>query len=270
MAEKLFLFDLDGTALGGYEPYALFPQHFCEFLDRIHNEGWDWGINSAWDMPGQWDLAGKSPVKSRPSVLIVSFGRGIYDCRSGEPVAVEPYCREMEKRLEIYEQEILIPALQPVLDEGKHRDVIRRRHNYSVEYGPEGIDTATYIHKSPAWQSMIKSGNFEVMPLPGAVRVRSTFCTKAAPMHLLEPVFGYKPEHVVTAGDGTPDIHLVSSPYAKYAVTPANGDQMLKDYVSIHGGAIGKQDYAAGITEAFETLRNEKKSEQEKRYAECN
>ncbi|MBO5201837.1 MAG: hypothetical protein J6C30_03805, partial [Lentisphaeria bacterium] len=101
MAEKLFLFDLDGTALGGYEPYALFPQHFCEFLDRIHNEGWDWGINSAWDMPGQWDLAGKSPVKSRPSVLIVSFGRGIYDCRSGEPVAVEPYCREMEKRLEI-------------------------------------------------------------------------------------------------------------------------------------------------------------------------
>ena len=61
-----------------------------------------------------------------------------------------------------------------------------------------------------------------------------------------------------------------AGPYAKYAVTPANGDQMLKDYVSIHGGAIGKQDYAAGITEAFETLRNEKKSEQEKRYAECN
>ena len=34
MFPKLFVTDLDGTALGGgYEPYAKFPDHFSKFLD---------------------------------------------------------------------------------------------------------------------------------------------------------------------------------------------------------------------------------------------
>lgn len=255
MTRKLLLFDLDWTALGGYEPYALLPEHFCAFLDQIHEEGWDWGINSAWSISGQWDLIGKSPVKSCPSVLIAAFGRGIYDCRSGEPVAIEPYCSEMEKRLAVYERETLLPQIQKVLDENKHRDVIPNCHNYSVGYDPEQIDPFTYIQESPAWQEVIKSGNFEVMPLSNAVRVRSTFCTKSAPMHFLKEFFGYASEQVVVAGDGPPDIHMFSSPYAKYAITPANGDPILKDYIASHNGAIGTLNFSDGVMDGFETLR---------------
>lgn len=257
MTKKLLLFDLDGTALGGYEPYALLPERFCSFLDELHEEGWGWGINSAWNMPGQWDLIQRSPVKSCPTTLIVSFGRGIYDCRSGEAIAVEPYCTEMENRLEIYERETLLPHLQKVLNENRHRDLVPNRHNYSVEYDPDKIDPFTYIQESEAWQEMIASGCFEVMPLPNAVRIRSTFCTKSSPMHLLQSVFGYRPEDVVVAGDGSPDIHMVSSPYAKYAVTPANGDEILKKYISTHCGSIGTLNYSDGIMDAIEMLRKD-------------
>lgn len=257
MTKRLFLFDLDGTALGGYEPYALLPERFCSFLDRLHDEGWDWGINSAWLMPGQWDLVNKSPVRSRPSVLITAFGRGIYDCRSGEVIAIEPYCTEMEERLEIYERDTLLPRLQKVLDEKRHREVVPNRHNYSVEYDPETLDPFTYIHESEAWQDMIASGCFEIMPLSNAVRVRSAFCTKGAPMHFLQSVFGYQPENVVTAGDGSPDIHMFRSPYAGHAVVPANGDEILKKYISTHCGAIGTLNFSDGIMEAFEMLRKD-------------
>ena len=41
MQEKLFITDLDGTALGGdFEQYARFPDSFSKFLDKLTDVGW--------------------------------------------------------------------------------------------------------------------------------------------------------------------------------------------------------------------------------------
>ncbi len=67
MFPKLFVTDLDGTALdGGYQPYARFPDPFSEFLDYLHDNGCQWAINTTWDVGGQWDIVELSSVKSKP------------------------------------------------------------------------------------------------------------------------------------------------------------------------------------------------------------
>jgi len=43
---KLFVFDLDGTALGGHVPYDQFPKPFADFLDDLARRGCRWATNT--------------------------------------------------------------------------------------------------------------------------------------------------------------------------------------------------------------------------------
>jgi len=75
MFPKLFVTDLDGTALGGeYLPYSRFPDQFSAFLDYLSDNGCAWAINSAWTLNGQWELVKVSSVKSKPAFYMAEIG----------------------------------------------------------------------------------------------------------------------------------------------------------------------------------------------------
>ena len=99
---KLFVTDLDGTALGGeYRTYRRLPDPFCVFLDRLVERGCRWTINSGWKTDLQWQLVLNSVVKSRPAFLMGSAGMQLEQVTQLDPVPVQPYsAQEIGRGLE--------------------------------------------------------------------------------------------------------------------------------------------------------------------------
>ena len=73
MTKRLFVTDLDGTALGGYEPYDRLPEKFCALLDRLVDDGWEWALNTTWDPEGQWKWSAKVPCAPVQRFLSVNM-----------------------------------------------------------------------------------------------------------------------------------------------------------------------------------------------------
>ena len=96
---NLFVFDLDGTSLGGGRPYARFSEEFCHFLDTISQNNCLWCINTTWDINGQWDLVLNSPLESRPIFLMGEFGRSLAKVEKDGPVMIEKYNKLMNKKV---------------------------------------------------------------------------------------------------------------------------------------------------------------------------
>jgi len=97
---KLFVFDLDSTALGGdFEPYSRLPDPFSAFLDKLVARGCQWVINSAWGIEGQWRLVQDSAVQSRPLYLVGGFALQLCELADGTPRKVQPYTAEMEAEI---------------------------------------------------------------------------------------------------------------------------------------------------------------------------
>ncbi|MDD5600076.1 MAG: hypothetical protein PHV82_19175, partial [Victivallaceae bacterium] len=83
---KLLVFDFDGTALGGHEPYACFPLEFAAFLDKLSKNGILWATNTTWAPKEQYKLMTQSGVKSRPALLTGQTGRLVAKVKSGKVV----------------------------------------------------------------------------------------------------------------------------------------------------------------------------------------
>lgn len=247
MAEKLFMTDLDRTALGGgFLPYDRFPDHYSDFLDELAADGWDWAINTTWDPEGQWALIQRSKVKSRPRFLIAEFGRQLVEVQNGQPVRINPYTAEMNERIAEYCRKHLLPLLHKLFLRIPPKNVMYYEHLVTIKFR-ETIS----MELLPELQEVRNSGIFAMHMEEHVLSLRAVFLSKGMPMPVLIRDFGYKPENIVCAGDEVTDFGMMNPAYSRIFLAPGNASEDVKKHVTDHGGYVGSEKFASGIIDAF-------------------
>lgn len=245
--QKLFITDLDGTALGGgFLPYDRFPDHYSDFLDELAADGWDWAINTTWDPEGQWKLIERSKVKSRPSFLIAEFGRQLVKVENGSLVRVQPYTDENNRKIAEFCREKLLPILHRIFLRIPPKQVFYYEHLTSATFR-EDISPEVL----PELREVMDSGEFHLDLGKKSFSMRPAFLSKGLPMPLLNSEFGYAPENIVCAGDEATDIAMMQPEFSRVYLAPANLVPELGRHIEAHGGFIGKREFAWGVIDAF-------------------
>ena len=248
MFPKLFVTDLDGTALGGgYEPYARFPDHFSEFLDYLHDNGCEWAINTTWDAGGQWDLVNLSSVKSRPLFFMAEFGLRLARYTENGPEMVQPYVDKMEATLKEIQHSAMYPIINDISSKFKPEVMHFYGHLYSFHVIPEEAEQFNkYMLET---YSNEKELNISVRD--GRVGIYPKFMNKGEALGEAIKMLSINPEEVMIAGDETADLAMIKPHLAKLAVCPDNAPEKVKQYVLNMGGKVGKEKYGSGIIDAF-------------------
>lgn len=248
MTKRLFVTDLDGTALGGYEPYDHLPEKFCALLDRLVDDGWEWALNTTWDPEGQWKMVCQSPVRSRPTFLIGEYGRSFVRVKEDRTLAtVEPYCSIQKKRLDDFCIRKMFPVLNRAVALCTPDRIFFYGHMLHIICRPEtDTDSLRKLCRETAddseWTMTLKENVFVARP---------SFLNKALPMYYLRNSLGYAPENLVTAGDNTPDLDMMSPEFSAVSLCPGNAGENVKQFVLEHGGIVGTLPYSDGVIEAF-------------------
>ncbi len=247
---KLFVTDLDGTALGGgFQPYARFPDHFSVFLDRLASRGCQWAINTTWDVNGQWQLVLSSSVRSRPSFLMGEYGRSLARCDEKGPEIVEPYAAKMEQQIQAVNHKYLIPLMQDICSRFEPKKIHFYGHLFHFICIEEQIkEMQTYLDSRPAPTELsLQYGNGTLVAHPAMLE-------KGLVLAEVLRLTGLQPDEVVVAGDQTPDISMMQSSLALHIVCPDNAHEAVKGHVLANGGSISSEKYGKGIVQSFTAL----------------
>lgn len=253
--KKLFITDLDSTALGGgFLPYDRFPDHFSDFLDDLTQDGWDWAINTTWDPEGQWALVQRSKVKSRPRFLIGEFGRQLVEVEHNELRRISPYTDENNARVEHLCKHKILPFLWKLSLRFSPKQIFYYGHLSSLYYADSdwaAINEFIAAETDPELYIRRNENKLEIRP---------AFLHKGLPMPLINETFGYSPERIICAGDSSADMAMMESKFSKWYLAPGNAEPEVKEYIQSHNGCIGKQNFAWGVIEAFQSLSAKNRS----------
>jgi hydroxymethylpyrimidine pyrophosphatase-like HAD family hydrolase len=251
---KLFIVDLDGTALAkGQEPYARFSDQFSGFLDTLAKHGCEWGINSTWDVQGQWHLSLVSSVKNKPKYLMGELGLRLAEIKNSSIEFIQPYTARMEKKAE---REIN-KMMHPLVREISSRFSPQRMHFYGHLFDFRVVDDEKsafneYINKFKTVEGLITGigdGSFSAYP---------AMLGKGHPVREIMRINGYSPRDIVVAGDEITDLDMMTPQLTSNPICPSNSAQAVKDHVCKSGGVISEKPYAEGIIVAFRSLSVER------------
>jgi len=247
MKKKLFIFDLDGTALiPGRQPYAQLPDFFSKFLDTLSDNGWMWGINSTWDVNGQWHLVLVSSVKSRPSFLIGELGLRIAEVRDGRLEFLQPYTRDMEKQVEEINNRELYPIIRKICSEF---------HPAKMYFYGHLFDFMVDEKEKEVFEKLtIKNKNLTIKKDNGRLVAYPYILNKGTPIQEIIKITGLSPEDIVVAGDEPADIAMMDPAISKNVICPSNAIEEVKRYVQKTGGIVSKKPYSEGVIEGFKLL----------------
>ena len=251
MMKRLFVTDLDGTALGGdYPVYARIPECLAETLDLLAENGWAWVVNTTWDVEGQWRLVLNSPLKSRPAYLIGEFGRKIAAVRDGRPVYLQPWCDNNDRKIADFTRRKTVPLMNALnrafVPEKIH--FFGHLFEYTAAAGSEGLEEFAAGYPEEA--------DFHIRIKPGSrtFSIRPAFLGKGAPLREIMKLEHLTPEQVVTAGDEPPDLEMMSPEITACPICPANADEAVKRHAIKCGGIAAAEPFGAGIAAALRSL----------------
>ena len=251
MFPKLFVTDLDGTALGGgYKPYARFPDHFSEFLDYLHDNGCQWAINTTWDVDGQWDLVELSSVKSKPVFFMAEFGLRLAKYTSKGAELLQPYVETMEKQLKKVQKEAMYPLVNDICSKFRPELMHFYGHLFSFNVIPEEREEFNK-YLSECYSNV---DELNVNAHDGRVGVYPKFMHKGLALAEAIKILSIDPEDVMIAGDETADIDMMRPNLAHLAVCPENAAEKVKSHVIAMNGQVGVGLSSHGIIDAFEKL----------------
>lgn len=251
MFPKLFVTDLDGTALGGeYKPYARFPDPFSDFLDYLHDNGCQWAINTTWDAGGQWDLVESSKVKSKPVFFMAEFGLRLAKYTQDGPEMIQPYVEKMEEQLLDVQQKVMYSLVRDICSRFDPDVMHFFGHLFSLAVKTEDIDRLNdYIaeHYSNEKELNIDCNN-------GRLGVYPQFMNKGVALSEVLKILSLTPEDVLIAGDEITDVAMMQPKLAKYAICPENAAEGVKQHVIKMNGRVGSGHSGNGIIDAFHKL----------------
>lgn len=248
---KIFITDLDGTALGGnFKPYARFPDFFSDFLDSLSKQGCRWGINTSWDVGGQWDLVNISSVKSRPEFMMAEYGRRMARSSSFGPQFIQPYTDEMDVKLQEICSRKFAPLIRAICGNFSAERILYYGHLFnfiisSTEDMEQFKEFAAPFFNDSELICTLKDRNLAIRP---------AFLNKGVPLQEIIKRYHLAPEQIIVAGDEPADLAMMNPELASFFICPSNAAMEVKEHVMKHGGAVGELPYGVGVVQAYDEL----------------
>jgi len=257
MSIRFFVFDWDGTALGGHEPYDRFPPAFVRFLDNLARRGIAWATNTTWPVETQYKVIKASGVKSAPVFLAGESARSLGTVVKNKLRIDAAYKRRLDSldRRFLEKFEPLMRRITARLITGGLAD--------RIFFNPYGHRYISLYFKN---ESLARKGWRLAKPLlrPGIMyRAFGTgksdsllpfYMNKGTVLEYMQKRLGVLPEETLVAGDGFNDLHMFNPGMAKWMVCPANANPLLKARARKHGGLVSRRRYSRGIVEGVEKL----------------
>lgn len=255
-AIKLFVFDFDGTALGGHIPYEEFPKPFARFLDKLTASGIHWATNTTWGVEKQFAVIVHSRVKTSLAFLTGSTGREIATIKNGHLLLDEKYRRKMLARDRRFKKKNL-PQIRRALRRMLDGNLVER-----IAYNSYGHHCLAFTCKKKnikkveeCIKSLAASGEFYRWGLSrGSDTLIPKYMNKGEIIKVLQKRLGIKPENTIVAGDWTNDLHMFDPKHARWMVCPANADPRVKELVEKHGGVVAAKEFSWGVVEGVEKI----------------
>jgi HAD superfamily hydrolase (TIGR01484 family) len=246
---KLFVFDLDGTALGGETSYAKFTGDFSEFLDRLSKQDIAWCINTTWDINGQWELILNSKVKSRPAFLIGEMGHVI--ARGGKDgfSMDEDYNQKMERKVKECNKKIVYSLIKEIVNKFQPGKMYFYGHLFSFSTPEKGEKFRKYADK------VKKIPGIKVYAAEGKLTVFPSFLGKGRALKYVEKIMGVSSGETVIAGDEAIDLPMMIPHLGKYLICPSNSSPVVKQRVLKNNGVVASHPFARGVIEGWKKTK---------------
>lgn len=228
----LFVFDLDGTALGGYEPYERLPDRFSAFLDELHDQGVRWCTNTTWHPAKQAEMIEASAVRSRPELM---FGAtGLMKARYGGGAVFDEAWERRKQEIDRRFRDEVWPAIQQ-----------------SCELVPEQEERLMqHLIGPPPPAELLES--LGVQHLDG-VLLPVEMC-KGHALREIQRDLGCDPARTLVAGDAANDLPMFSVDLAAYQACPSNAEPPVAAKVTANGGIQGDAPFSDGVMDAARRL----------------
>lgn len=249
---KLFVTDLDSTALGGFSPYARFPDVFSEFLDKLDKHGCRWATNTAWEAKPQIDLIMGSTMKSMPAYVTGAVSLELCILKGDKLEYVQPYSDNMQEKLEKVHQSCMNSFIRDICSKF---DSIFLQYNQSwFAFTPKeehAEELFAYIEEKYPDRSEL---TIQFVREEKRIIALPAFLTKDVVIREISKLMGLTAQDILVAGDSEMDLPMMTPDLAKYYICPDNACQQVKDRVTESGGVVGRKNYGPGTIEAFGRL----------------
>ncbi len=252
---KLFVFDFDGTALGGYKPYARFPDPFARFLDRLDEQGIRWATNTGRSLEDQEQIIRRSKLRSSPAILIAQSGMRIGWLRAGRLVQDRQHQKQAEAAERRFRKRIW-PCVRGVFIGLLHDNLVER-----ISFDDTSIislscrkfcESQTRRHLKP----LLDSGDYySLNPVQATDALLFPSCLdKGRALQKVRRRLRIRSEETIVAGDEINDIHLFNPAVARWMVCPANANPAIKEAVRRFGGIVARRSYSRGVMEGTQRI----------------
>ncbi len=254
----LLVLDLDGTALGGHEPYACLPPEFVTLLDELDQRGIAWTTNTTWGLAGQWEMIRNSNLRSTPAMLCGESGRAIGTILNGVLMDDPSYAVEMQARDQAFREESW-PMVRQVLATLLNEDIVTRLSYDQVE--PQAmIELSSRTGcADEMWRllaPLIDTGLYYTFGGAPAERVAllPRHMNKAEGLRAMQARLRVTPAQTIVAGDGINDLHMLTRELAGWLVCPANAAAVVKEQVLREGGFVSELEYSWGVADGVRRI----------------
>lgn len=261
MKIKLFIFDWDGTALGGHRPYDQFPKPFVSFLDELDRQGIRWATNTTWAPDSQYAVIKRSQVHSDP--VFISGGTGLFlaTIHRGRLIHDSRYERKVQRR-----QQALHTRHWPHIRK-LFQVLLKRNLVDSLSYNffpPQCMLTFSYHPRNASkvrsvLAPLLDSGVYapwDPASQTTGVTLLPYFMNKGGVITVMQKRLHITAENTLVAGDGINDLPMFDPAIARWAVCPQNADARIKEAVRAMGGIVARQRYSWGVMAGARKILN--------------
>jgi hypothetical protein len=249
---RLFVFDLEGTALSGER----LPDPFTEFLDRLHERGCRWSINAGkgdatWSLLELWRLVQASAVRSRPVYLMGELGHRLGEIQNDQPVRVEPYSREVEREVAEVRAKSLFPVMRDLCGCFRHENIGFSGHLLFMRVVE--AQQAEFHARLLEWRGRCPELRFEIAE-DGSMVALPKGLSKGRSLREVLRLAKLDAADVVVAGDAGEDLDMMHPSLAQHLICPANAAPDVQQHVRTLDGAVGAGPCSEGVVQAFGAL----------------
>lgn len=259
---KLFVFDFDGTALGGHKPYARFPRPFVRFLDGLSRRGILWATNTGWPLEAQEHLLHRSRLRSRPAMLIGQSGMRIGWLRSGRLVQDRRHQKQADETGRRFKKRVW-PAVRKAFIKLLKDDLVEQIAFDDFFASFSIINFACRPScEAGAWRAvkpLLDSGHYYSLNPDRGSRgmLFPAHLNKGDTLRNVQRRLRVSPEATIVAGDEMNDRHMFDPAIAKWMVCPSNAHPFIKAIVRQADGIVARKRYSKGVMEATQRLLND-------------